>query len=111
MSLDSNSISVVGSVAGLAISGKVAGRSLLAYLRQQMDGIEVNDYKLAKSICQIIPASCPFARDIYLFNRLICQIPPLCKLNPLYEQLVSLRFKSLSYLADVCGEDVGVYFS
>ncbi|OKH57096.1 Mo-dependent nitrogenase C-terminal domain-containing protein [Scytonema sp. HK-05] len=34
------------------------------------------------------------------------RIPPLRKLNPAYEQVVSLRFKALSYLADECGEDV-----
>jgi hypothetical protein len=34
----------------------------------------------------------------------------LCKLNPLYEQLVGLRFRALSYLADDCGEDVSQYF-
>ncbi|WP_333281761.1 MULTISPECIES: Mo-dependent nitrogenase C-terminal domain-containing protein [unclassified Microcoleus] len=36
-------------------------------------------------------------------------IPPMCKLNPLYEELVGLRFRSLSFLADVCGEDVTPY--
>nr|WP_322505516.1 Mo-dependent nitrogenase C-terminal domain-containing protein [Chroococcidiopsis cubana] len=27
-------------------------------------------------------------------------------MNPFYEQIIGLRFKCLSYLADKCGEDV-----
>ncbi|HEY9634004.1 MAG TPA: Mo-dependent nitrogenase C-terminal domain-containing protein [Coleofasciculaceae cyanobacterium] len=36
-------------------------------------------------------------------------MPPLCKLNPLYAQLVSLRFRSLCYLVDHSGEDIQAY--
>jgi hypothetical protein len=83
--------------------------NLLQSLRQRLEAIEVNDYKLAKLCCQMIPASCPFAREINLCGRTLIRIPPLCKLNPFYEQVISLRFKSLSYLADVCGEDITIY--
>ncbi|MDY7024694.1 MAG: Mo-dependent nitrogenase C-terminal domain-containing protein, partial [Cyanobacteriota bacterium] len=38
-------------------------------------------------------------------------IPPLCKLNPVYDELISLRFRALCYLADECGEDITPYFS
>ncbi len=31
------------------------------------------------------------------------------KLNPLYEQLIGLRFRALTFLADVCGEDITGY--
>ncbi len=58
---------------------------------------------------QMIPSQCPFERDVTLFGRKIVHIPPMCKINPLYEQLVSLRFRALSYLADKCGEDVSPY--
>ncbi len=78
-------------------------------IRQWLDSIEINDYKVAQQLCKTIPAQCPFERKFTLFNRTILYIPPLCKLNPFYEQLVMLRFKSLVYLADVCGEDVTVY--
>ena len=37
------------------------------------------------------------------------QIPPLCKLNPVYEEVVYLRFRALCYLADCCGEDIQRY--
>lgn len=44
-----------------------------------------------------------------LFGHQVAYIPPLCKLNPLYDELVELRFKALCYLADECGEDISAY--
>jgi hypothetical protein len=58
---------------------------------------------------KMIPAQCPFERDIKIFGRTVAHIPPLCKLNPLYDQLVGLRFRALCYLVDVCGEDIQAY--
>jgi hypothetical protein len=78
-------------------------------LRQRIDQIEINTPALAHRICRLIPAQCPFARKIKLFSRTILEIPPLCKLNPLYENLMMLRFRALSYLADECGEDISAY--
>lgn len=71
--------------------------------------MDVRRPKLARLISNIVPAQCPFERDINLFGRHFGHIPPLCKLNPLYEQLVSLRFRALCYLADECGEDIRRY--
>ena len=78
-------------------------------IRQKLDAIEVQDSSVAHTLCKLIPSQCPFERKIQLFNRTILYIPPLCKLNPFYEQLVCLRFRALVYLADQCGEDVTVY--
>jgi tellurite resistance protein len=78
-------------------------------VKDWLEGMEVKDPRLAKFICKVIPPQCPFERDINLFGRKIAHIPPLCKLNPLYEQFTMLRFRSLSYLADECGEDVTKY--
>lgn len=78
-------------------------------VRDWLDHLEIHDPKLARLLCKAIPSQCPFERDIVLFGRKIVHIPPMCKLNPLYEQLVGLRFRSLSYLADECGEDVTPY--
>jgi len=78
-------------------------------LRQRLDGFKVNDPKLARLICQAIPARCPFERTITLFNRTLLRIPPLCKLNPVYEELVAVRFRALCYLTDECGEDISRY--
>jgi hypothetical protein len=57
----------------------------------------------------MIPPQCPFERDVTLFGHKVVHIPPMCKLNPLYDQLVGLRFRALSYLADDCKEDVSQY--
>jgi len=82
---------------------------LLNPLRQWMESIEITNPKFAHFLCQLIPAQCPFERDIKLFGRKLFHIPPMCKLNPLYEQVTTLRFKALCYLADECGEDVTAY--
>lgn len=82
---------------------------LLKPVRQRMDQIEVKSPDLAHTLCKLIPAQCPFERDVKAFGRILFHIPPMCKLNPLYEQVVSLRFRALCYLADECGEDVTRY--
>lgn len=83
-----------------------SGVDLLHPVKDWLEGMEVKDPRLAKFVCKVIPPQCPFERNINLFGRKIVHIPPLCKLNPLYEQFTMLRFRSLSYLADECGEDV-----
>lgn len=82
---------------------------LLHPIRQWFDRFEVHTPKTAHRIAKYIPAQCPFERDIKLFGKTIAHIPPLCKLNPLYEEFVSLRFRALCYLADECGEDIRPY--
>lgn len=72
---------------------------LLFPIRQWLDAIEVKEIKLARFICRLIPASCPFERSVKLW-KLTLHIPPLCKLNPLYNELVGLRFRALSYLGE-----------
>ncbi|HBL62276.1 MAG TPA: nitrogenase [Cyanobacteria bacterium UBA8803] len=78
-------------------------------LRQWLDRIEIKNPKLARFLSRVIPSQCPFERDIKVFGYLVAHIPPLCKLNPLYDQLVGLRFRALCYLVDQCGEDIRSY--
>ncbi|MDX2098235.1 MAG: Mo-dependent nitrogenase C-terminal domain-containing protein [Leptolyngbyaceae cyanobacterium bins.59] len=78
-------------------------------IRQWLDRIEVNDQKAARLYARLIPAQCPFERDILLFGKKVGHIPPLCKFNPFYEELVALRFRALCYLVDQCGEDIQAY--
>lgn len=78
-------------------------------VRQWLEAIEIQDLKMAHRLCKLIPAQCPFARTVKLFGRTLFTVPPLCKLNPLYDQIVYLRFKALTYLADDCGENVICY--
>lgn len=82
---------------------------LLAPLRQRLDKIEIGDRNFAHRICKLIPSQCPFEREIKLLGRTIIKIPPMCKLNPVYNELIALRFRAICYLADICGEDVSVY--
>ena len=93
----------------LPLDKQAAHRELLQPVKEWLDGMDIQDPRLARFVCKMIPAQCPFERDINLFGRTLAHIPPLCKLNPLYEQFVGLRFRSLSYLADECGEDVTEY--
>ncbi|MEH2277961.1 MAG: Mo-dependent nitrogenase C-terminal domain-containing protein [Nostoc sp.] len=83
--------------------------NILQPLRQRVDSIQVRDRQLAHRLCKLIPSQCPFERDVKLFGKTLFHIPPMCKLNPLYEEVVSLRFRAMCYLADECGEDVSQY--
>ncbi len=82
---------------------------LLQPLRQWLDTLEIQNRKFAKFIAKMIPAQCPFERDVIVFGRKIAHIPPMCKLNPFYDQFVGLRFRALCYLVDECGEDIQSY--
>lgn len=83
----------------------------LQFLQQKLDNWEIKQEQTARRIVKLIPAQCPFAREIKAFSRVIFRIPALCKFNPLYEQLVGLRFRALCFLADRCGEDITPYCS
>ncbi|MBW4572951.1 MAG: Mo-dependent nitrogenase C-terminal domain-containing protein [Tolypothrix carrinoi HA7290-LM1] len=84
-------------------------RDILQPLRLWIDNIKVSDRTFAHRLCKLIPAQCPFERDVKLFGKTLFHIPPMCKLNPLYEEVVGLRFRALCYLADDCGEDISQY--
>ena len=78
-------------------------------LRNWLENIPVKDEKTAQRIVSLIPADCPFERDIKIFGRVVGHIPPMCKLNPLYDQFVMLRFKAMCYLVDECGQDAAAF--
>jgi hypothetical protein len=81
---------------------------LLCPLRLLVDSIEVKNDKFAHFLCQLIPCTCPFERNITIFGNTF-HIPALCKLNPLYNEVVALRLRALTYLEGDCGEDVSQY--
>ncbi|MEO0432255.1 MAG: Mo-dependent nitrogenase C-terminal domain-containing protein [Cyanobacteria bacterium J06656_5] len=85
------------------------GPDPLKPMREWLDQLQVDDPRLARFVCKMIPSQCPFERDVTLFGKKVVHIPPMCKLNPLYEQMVGLRFRALSHLADDLGEDVTPY--
>ena len=78
-------------------------------IRNWLDNIDISNPQLAHKLCRNIPAQCPFERDIILFGRNLIHIPPMCKLNPVYQEVVTLRFRAMCYLVDECGEDVSQY--
>ncbi len=84
------------------------GFDIVNPLRRWLDRIEVKNRRFAHAICRVIPCCCPFERTFSVLGREV-YIPPLCELNPVYNELVGLRFRALSYLADVCGEDITHY--
>jgi tellurite resistance protein len=81
---------------------------LLEPIKEWLDHLDVKDDRLARFICRVIPAQCPFERDVMLFGRKVAHIPAMCKINPLFDQLMGLRFRSLNFLADK-GVDVTPY--
>lgn len=82
---------------------------LLFPARQWLDSIAIKDSAFAHRICKMIPSQCPFEREVKLLGRTLIKIPPMCKLNPLYNELIALRFRAMCYLADTCGEDISIY--
>ncbi len=77
-------------------------------LRRWVDSIEVTNKKFAHFLCNLIPCTCTFERDVTIWGRTF-HIPALCKLNPLYNEFVSLRLRALTYLEEDCGEDITQY--
>ncbi|MEB3322476.1 MAG: Mo-dependent nitrogenase C-terminal domain-containing protein [Synechococcaceae cyanobacterium] len=69
-------------------------------VRRWLDGIDPREPAVARFLVRLIPAQCPFERDVTLFGRKVVHIPPMCKINPLYEQLVALRFRCLCRLEE-----------
>lgn len=78
---------------------------VLKPIRNWLERMPVENEKTAYRIVSLIPADCPFERDVKVFKKTIAHIPPMCKINPLYDQLMMLRFKAMCYLVDECGVD------
>lgn len=73
---------------------------MLNRIKQVLDGIQVENKAQANLLCTLIPSACPFARTLKLGTFKLV-IPPLCKVNPFYDNLMMLRFKAQCYLAEV----------
>ncbi|BBC23594.1 Mo-dependent nitrogenase C-terminal domain-containing protein [Pseudanabaena sp. ABRG5-3] len=93
----------------LGSSQSQASFDLLKPLRKKLDSFEIQKSQTAHLIAKLIPAQCPFERTVKIFGHTLIRIPPLCKLNPLYDEFVYLRFRALCFLADCCGEDISAY--
>lgn len=73
--------------------------SALQRLRGWLDAQAPSDPAIARLLVKLIPAQCPFERDVTVLGHRIVHIPPMCRINPLYEQLMALRFRCLCLLA------------
>ncbi len=82
-------------------------RDWLFPLRQALNHIEIRQAHTAHLLCRLIPGRCPFARTFRLGTYQV-SIPPLCQLNPLYEELMALRMRALDYLT-THGVDITPY--
>ncbi|MEL6928093.1 MAG: Mo-dependent nitrogenase C-terminal domain-containing protein [Cyanobacteria bacterium J06600_6] len=82
---------------------------LLFPMRQWLDNMNVDNRAFAHRLCKMIPSQCPFEREVKVLGRTLLKIPPMCKLNPLYDEVIALRFRAMCYLADNCGEDISTY--
>jgi hypothetical protein len=80
---------------------------LVVSLRQALNHIEIRQAQTAHLLCRLIPGRCPFARTFRLGTYQV-SIPPLCQLNPLYEELMALRMRALDYLT-THGVDITPY--
>ncbi|NET34322.1 MAG: nitrogenase [Cyanothece sp. SIO1E1] len=78
-------------------------------IHRWIDNIPVKSARFAHFVCWLVPCDCPFERNITLFGHKLFHIPPLCHLNPFYNELVGLRFRALAYLSDICEVDVTQY--
>jgi Mo-dependent nitrogenase C-terminus len=77
---------------------------IVAPVRGWLDAVKVSDPEAARLLYKLIPGQCPFERDVTMFGRKLFHIPPMCKLNPFYDQLVAIRFRAMCFLVDECGE-------
>lgn len=54
---------------------------------------------LARLVCYLIPAHCPFERNLQLWGKSV-HIPAMCQLNPFYHVLMNWRWRALNFLND-----------
>ncbi len=93
----------------IAANKQLFADGFLAPVRNGLNNFVIQHTMVAHIICTTIPAQCPFAREVKLLGHTVLRIPPLCKLNPLYNEVVALRFRALCYLADECSKDISSY--
>ncbi|MEB3319226.1 MAG: Mo-dependent nitrogenase C-terminal domain-containing protein [Cyanobacteriota bacterium] len=73
---------------------------LLDQLKAWLAGLVPSEPAVARFLVRLIPDQCPFERDVRLFGHKLVHIPPMCKINPLYDQLIALRLRCLTVLAE-----------
>ena len=57
--------------------------STMERLRSWLDAQAPSDPAVARLLVKLIPAQCPFERDVVVLGRRLVHIPPMCRINPL----------------------------
>lgn len=84
-------------------SGKSQGGiALLKPLRYWLSTIEIRHIKLAQLLAKL-PGTCPFARKFQLLGHTF-SVPPLCHLNPFYNEIMELRWRAIVFLNQLDGK-------
>ena len=68
-------------------------------LKHWLNGLDPGDERISSFIAHLIPFLDPFGCDIDLFAHKLVQIPVMCKINPLFEQFLAVRFRCLGHLS------------
>ncbi len=53
---------------------------------------------LVNFLATVMPDYCPFNREVKIFGRPLFTIPMLCKLNPLFDEIVEEKLRRKGYL-------------
>jgi len=57
--------------------------------------------KLAYKWINSVPDKCPFERQLWIGETLVLYIPPLCSLNPVSQQLYSIKLEAKTFIYDL----------
>ncbi len=79
------------SVQGVYFLKKIANEKLATIRFKRMISAQLT--------CILVPFQCPFDRT---FDLVFCKIsiPPLCKINPLYDGVIALKVSALKFLEE-----------
>ncbi len=77
----------------------------LAPFRAWINRIEVHQSWFARWVCRLVPNVCSRGYDLRCLGYTILHLPSLCKLNPLYDELLDLRFRAAEFLYEQSGSD------
>ncbi len=86
-------------------------RKIVSHIFDTLNKKVKRSQQLAQTVVELIPSQCPFERNISILGVTTLHIPPLCKLNPFYNDLMELRYNALNALVDVFHTDVTSYIS
>ncbi|WP_416223704.1 Mo-dependent nitrogenase C-terminal domain-containing protein [Synechococcus sp. CBW1107] len=66
-------------------------------LRHCLDDLQPDEPSVARFLIRLIPPQCPLKRDVTIVGRKLLHIPPMCRINPLDEDLNGPAFPGLVF--------------